>query len=299
MIKAKIFHKKEYSIEQRERIHQLLGLSNNTFNGVCIQTCNRLELYRGEGEISEQSIRHLYRVVSGLESGLLGDMSIQGQVRIAYKEAQERTKLSSEIHKLFQSALAVGKMVRNQTMISKGAMSHSQAAVDIILDHPVPAHSRITVIGAHNINENIIKYLVKKGMNTLFIGNRTHAKAKDIANKYNCNVFRFEDIKMQLLQTDVLVTATSAPHFVVKKEDFPSDVNMMIIDLAVPRDVHPSIGDLDGVTLFNLDQVEKRVDNNRGKRIAEIDKAEEIIEEQIVEFFIAMKRRAHYLKKRN
>lgn len=294
MVEVQVFDK-SFSIDEREQIIKEVN-PHDGFCGVCLQTCNRLELYSGAGEVSVEHVEHLFRVVSGLESGLVGDNSIQGQVKLAYENARSRSKLSAELHKLFQAALFVGKRVRTETGISQGAMSHSQASVDILYElHKAPEHANITIIGVHNINENIVRYLVKREAKTIFIGNRTYEKALHLSEKYNIQIFHFHEIKERLANTDVLITATSSPHLIVYPEMMPSNKSMIIIDIAVPRDVDPSIGKMKGVHLINLDQVEELVTQNVEKRKDEVLKAQDIVQQEVVHFTKEMKRRRKYL----
>ncbi len=254
-------------------------------DGVLLQTCNRVELYSGGGHIPQDIISHLFRVVSGLESSLVGETSIQGQVKNAYSTASMNNRLDKSLHKLFQTALYVGKKVRSETSISRGAVSHSQAAVNLICRsfHEI-CDSRITVLGVHNINENIIKYLTKKGAGTIFIGTRTFDKAKALSEKYDCQAFKFNELQNILHQTDILISATSAPHLIVKQDIFPENKKMFIIDLAVPRDIDENIGSLKEVELFNIEMLEQLVEQNLDKRNSAIIEAELIVNQEVIRF---------------
>lgn len=269
------------SIAQRERFI----LENNFLNGdhgVLLQTCNRVEWYSGNGEISEAIARHLFRVVSGLESSLIGESAIVGQVKTAYFNAVKNYKLDKSLHRLFQTALYVGKKVRNETGISRGAMSHSQAAVHFLFNEIGNIKNlKITVIGVNSLNENIIKFLLKKDVEPVFIGNRTFEKAKELAHKFGARAFRFDQLSETLEKTDVLISATSAPHLIVKKENFRTSKSMYILDLAVPRDIDPDIGKLPNVKLYDIEIIEKQIMKNLNLRIEKIDRANEIIENEV------------------
>lgn len=253
--------------------------------GVLLQTCNRLEFYEGEGEIPEEIIRHLFRVVSGLESHLVGEIAIQGQVKTAYIEASGKYRLSKSLHQLFQTALFVGKRVRTSSGISKGAVSHSQAATEIIARSGLPLKNAIiSLIGIHKLNQDIIRFLTSKGAETIFLANKTYDKAKEIGNAMNCQVMRLDQLKEMLQFTDILISATAAPHLIVKHDDFPKQKQMLIIDLAFPRDVDERIGNLPGVNLFNLESIEAFVQQNIDTRHSRIEQAEHIIEDEIQKF---------------
>ena len=206
-----ITYDKTFSIEARESA--LKQITDDTeHKGVFIHTCNRLELYHGNGVVNYDTARHLFRVTSGLESSFLGDNAIQGQVKQAYTKAADTYKLDGNLHKLFQKALSVGKRVRTETAISKGAMSYSQASVNILNQlNTDTTKANITILGVHNMSKDIVKFLTKKGASTIFIGNRTFDKAQTLANEHGCQAFKFNHLPSRLSQTDILITATSAP----------------------------------------------------------------------------------------
>lgn len=255
--------------------------------GVLLQTCNRVEFYEGEGEIPTDIVRHLFRVVSGLESSLIGEIAIQGQVKTAYIQASGKYKLSKSLHQLFQSALSVGKRVRSNSGISKGAVSHSQAAVEILSGLNINLNNAIlSIIGIHKLNQDIIRFLINKGAETIFLANKTYDKAKEIGEAMGCQVMKLDQLREMLQFTDVLITATAAPHLIVKYDDFPKEKSMTIIDLAFPRDVDERIGMLPGVRLYNLETVEQLARQNMELRHSKITAAEQIIEEEIEKFII-------------
>lgn len=264
-------------ISERERL-----LKENrallTGPGVLLQTCNRTEFYYGEGSVPDEIFEHLFRVVSGLESNLPGEIAIQGQVKAAYIEADAKFKLSSGLHKLFQRALHVGKQVRNHSGISRGAVSHSLAATHIISQSGINLNkSIISLIGAHKLNDDIIRFLQNKGAESFFLANKTFDTAQQMADERKCTALKLDRLPEILQFSDVLITATSAPHLIVKYDAFPKDKKMLIIDLAFPRDVDERIGQLPGVQLFNLDDVERFVKRNLELRHSEVQKAEAII----------------------
>lgn len=248
---------------------------------VVIKTCNRSETYGGEGEIPQSVVTHLFRVVSGLESNLVGEKAIQGQVKDAYLYASDNN-LSSSMHMLFQRALYVGKKVRTNTGINRGAVSHSQAAVDLLINSNISLGNRkITLIGAHNMNQKIIAYLLKKGAKTIFLGNRTFHKAESMAKEIGSEAFTLDKLSEQLIDTDILISATSAPHYIVTNKNYPSGKKMTIIDLALPSDVDPSIVDKEPVKYITIDHVEDSVNINLEKRSLELKKASMIVESEI------------------
>ncbi len=258
------------------------NMFSNGSQGILLQTCNRVEWYSGSGAISDKIARHLFRVVSGLESSLIGESAIVNQVKTAYQEAARQQQLDKSLHKLFQTALSVGKRVRTETGISKGAMSHSQAAVRFLFDEIGDIKNlKITVIGVNTLNEKIIKFLLKKDVEPVFIGNRTFEKASELAKKFGAKAFRFDQLTEIMEKTDVLISATSAPHYILKKENFKTVKPIYMLDLAVPRDIEPTIGDLPNVRLFDIEIIENQIRKNLSVRKEKIEKANEIIENEL------------------
>ncbi len=264
---------------------------------IFLKTCNRSELYYGTGEVSDEVARHLFRVVSGVESAIVGERAVQGQVKEAYYTAKDQRKLPAELHKLFQSALQVGKRVRNETEISHGAVSHSLAALEIIEDEKVDVkNARITIIGVNKLTADILKFLQNKGAKMVFLANRSQTKAHHLADPLGIKVYSLDEKEKFLGNTDVLVSATSAPHLIIRKEDIPEDKQLLAIDLAFPRDIDTRLNELPNVRLYNIRDVEQKVRQNMEVRQTEVEKAEAIIEEGIEEMQESLERRKSFLR---
>ncbi len=273
------------SLNTRELILQKY-LKRELKTGVFLQTCNRIEWYKGDGDITENIARHLFRVVAGLESALIGETAIAGQVKRAYRLAHENGRLTKSLHKLFQTSFFVAKKVKRETGISKGAMSHGQSVVQILQNKKTNlANQKVTLIGANNLTESIIRFLRSKGASVFFIGNRTFEKASTLASKYDGKAFQFQELPNILEETDILISATSAPHQVLKKEQLPKNKQMILFDLAVPRDIDPRVSDLENMELFNIQEIEQEIIKNRKLRSEEVLKAEAIIEYELERFF--------------
>jgi glutamyl-tRNA reductase len=271
-----------------EREAYLANLSGRVNDGVLVVTCNRVEWYAGSGAPPPGVTRHLFRTVAGLESALVGETAIQGQIKDAYEEARRARPLSAGLHRLFQRALMVGKRVRTETGISRGAMSHSKAVLEILRrDDCSVTRSRILVIGVNNVSRQLVRYLVEKGSKTVYIANRTYAKAAAVSRQYGGTAVRFDQLQEKLSASDIVISATSAPHLIVKKEQFQARQPLVIFDLAVPRDIDPRIGELPNVTLFDCEDVERRVADNLHRRSEEISKAVSIIEDEVRGFYDA------------
>lgn len=275
---------KTNSLAERELFFTNLQLPSTTPH-VLLQTCDRIELYWGEGSIPEDVALHLFRVVSGLESSLIGECAIQGQVKKCYQESAQKYKLSGSLHKLFQTALSVGKRVRTESAISHGAISHSQAVIECLIQEKIPLkNALITMLGINKLNEDIIKFLQAKGAMSIFLGNRYFKKAQNIAEQYQCKAFQLDEMKPFLDFTDVLISATSAPHLIVKPEHISPNQKILILDLAFPRDVDERIGEMPNVTLYNLEDIKQRVNQNKDARYKKIEVASQIIEEEVEKF---------------
>ena len=283
MIQYLSINHRETSLAEREQLFEEIKEKEAERPSVFLQTCNRMELYYGDGDVPDNVARHLFRVVCGLESAIVGERAVQGQVKEAYMTACENTKLSTGIHKLFECALQIGKRVRTETNISQGAVSHSLAAIEIIEQEVSDlTNARITVIGVNKLNEDIIKFLKNKGANHITLVNRTLEKAQEMAATYGIEAKSLDEKDVFLQNTDILISATSAPNAVIYKEDVTkSDASFLAIDLAFPRDIDPAIQELPGVKLYNLQDVERKVQTNISICEEEVEKAELMIEEEI------------------
>ena len=294
MIAYKSINQQNYSLEEREAYFH--GLKKQE-GAVLLQTCNRVELYYGEGDVPDDVARHLFRVTAGLESALIGERAVQGQVKESYQVAQRQYRLPAEIHKLFTCALKVGKRVRTETEISQGAVSHSLATIEIMEQEQVDlTNSRITIIGVNKLTTDILKFLKNKGAQLVFLANRSQIKAHQLADPLGISVYELRDKKQFLADTDILISATSAPHALIHAEDVSADKPLLAIDLAFPRDIDALVGTLPNVKLYNIRDVEQRVRQNISVRQSEVVRAEAIIEEEITELQDILRRRKQYLR---
>lgn len=252
-------------------------------DGVLLKTCARTELYWGDGDVPADVARHLFRVAAGLESPLLGEQAILGQIKQSYFEARKSGKLSSAINKLFQTASYVGHRVRTETGIARGAVSYSQVTVDILCNElPDLGNKVVSVIGVNELTESILNFLIARGATNILLANRSFDKAEEIAHKYN-NVEAFSLSEKQELfsLSDVVISATSAPHTIIKSSDLPTGKSQLLFDLANPQDIESDVATLEGKRVFNLQQIESLAQQNLQKRALEVSKCEAIIEEEI------------------
>lgn len=285
MVESRLINHTSYGLAEREHLSGLLSFDKETPH-VCLATCNRIEYYWGKGSVPETITRHLCRVASGLESALTGERAIQGQVKQAYAEASQQYRLSSALHRLFQTAIHTGKRVRTETRIAQGAVSHSQVTVELLKQHVRDLQGKvISLIGVNKLSEDILKFLSTQEALNIYLSNRNMEKARAIAAHYQGEAFAFDKKREFLALTDILICSTSAPHTLIRREDIPDEKEMLIIDLAFPRDVEESVGKLNHVKLYNLEDIEGFAHDNLSSRRREIEKAEEIIEEEIARFY--------------
>ncbi len=255
-----------------------------------LATCDRIEVYEGSGAPDEGVVRHLFRVVSGLESPILGENQIQSQVKRAYLEAKDKSALDSGLHKLFQQALRVGKRVRTETKLSRGALGHAQTVANLLKALPIPlTELTLVVVGVNNLSKGILKFLAERGHQKLYLVNRTVAKAEALAAELGVGrAVPLDAVAEVLPHADAVVSATAAPHLVLHPSDLPSSGGpRWFFDLAVPRDIDPDIARRPGVTVYNVTDLEAEARKSLKDRQAEVIGAEAIIDEEVARYFVS------------
>jgi glutamyl-tRNA reductase len=252
---APVGERERFLVDIRSRRHERYLL---------LETCDRVELYTDDHAATFDFkelcaiAEHLFRVAAGLESPMRGEHQIFHQVKQAYRVAVSRGELSMPLHLLFQNAHRVSKRVRSVTGIGRGAVSHAHGAFSIITgSFDSLSDKRIAVIGVSGISRTLLRFMKRRGAAFVFLGNRTYQKARSLADEFGWGAFPLDSKKDVLSETDILVSATSAPHLVVHADDLPAGKKMLIIDCAVPRDVDPALGDREGITLMNVDDIER------------------------------------------
>ena len=235
--------------------------------------------------------RQLFRVSAGLESMIVGEAEIQGQVKRAYEVALAAGTTGPLTNRLFTAALQTGKRVRSETSIGLGRASMSSVAVElahaIMGDRP---HPRVVIIGAGETSELTARAFAEHGVCTIFVANRHADRARSLAERFGGQVVALDDLPEQLRQADVVVASTASPHSIVGQEELELVMRarhgrpLLLIDLAVPRDIDPACADLEGVTLFDMDDLQARVAHTISVREAEALRAESIVEEEIKRF---------------
>jgi glutamyl-tRNA reductase len=235
--------------------------------------------------------RHLYRVTSGLESMIVGEAEVQGQVKRAYEDALAAQTTGALTNHLFKAALATGKRVRSETKIGERRLSVSSVAAGLASEqlHGL-ARREVLILGAGETSELAAKALSEHGVEAIFVANRRHERAVSLARRFGGQAIGFDALPQELERADALVCATSSPHAILGAEEIAAVMEaregreLLIIDLAVPRDVAPDVRDVPGVALYDVDDLQAVVQRNRSVRQAEARRAEGIIEEEIQHF---------------
>ena len=294
-----------------------LGEYGGLDEAVVISTCNRTELYAVSDEakdglaelkaflydlagsdeqidaylysyFDEACIRHLFRVASSLDSLVLGEGQILSQVKEAYAIARKAGTTSTVLNTLFHRAIATGKRVRAETRIQYNSVSVSYAAVELASEKLGGLEGKHALIfGAGKMAELTAQHLAAHGISLIYVANRHIEKAEELAAKFHGQAIPFEGALKNSLDADVIVTSTGAPHYVVKPWETQQFMTkrhgrpVFFIDIAVPRDVDPEVGDIKGVTLYNIDALEAVVDEHKEERRGEAKAAEKIVEEEV------------------
>jgi glutamyl-tRNA reductase len=288
---------------------------------VALSTCNRTELYLVVSDpVESESVvlallarragirpteliegmyslrncdaaRHLYRVTSGLESMIVGEAEVQGQVKRAYELALAARTTGPMTNKLFRAALATGKRVRTETAISAGRASVASVAVDAARAAIGDLKDRsVLIVGAGETSELTAQALHDQGVSTMFIANRRRERAMALARRFGGRSGSFDALPAELERADIVVASTASPHTLLGAEEIAEVMTarrgrpLLLVDLAVPRDIDPDCGTIDGVTLLDMDVLQRRVSRHMSVRRGEARRAEEIVEEEIQGF---------------
>src|SRR5207244_2841380 len=293
-------------------------LSAGAGGGVLLSTCNRTEFYLaepgdatpatvwailterlGEGRSASEygylvrdrdAVRHLYRVSAGLDSMILGESQIQGQVREAWETS--RSLAGPVLHRLFQSALLVGARVRSETALAAGAASAPSAAVALAGKIFGRLAGRVAlVLGAGDMAELAASCLVSEGVRVTLVANRTYERAQAVAEELGARALTLDEAWEHFASADIVLTSTAAPHAVVTWERVAPAIArrggrpLCILDLAVPRDVEPAVGQLENVFLYDIDDLQAVAAQAAAERRTEIPAAERIVSEEVERFW--------------
>lgn len=300
-----------------QKLRQIEGVSG----AVMLSTCNRVELYaaslcplrtvEGFHELlnkrsgfdvplyhyaTPEAVRHLFRVASGLDSMVLGETEIFGQVKKAYAQATEYGATTRPLHRLFQHAFRVAKFVRSETQITRGAVSVGSVAVTLAEKiFGQLAGCRVMILGAGEISERTARSLQSRGVRSVIVSNRTYDRAVHLAAEIGGMALHFDHWENSFNDVDIVISSTNAPHAILtvdklkpllkKRQGRP----LFIIDLAVPRDAEPSINKLEGVFLYDLDSLQQVAAQSLDIRRQEVIRCESLIESHVGHFLSWMR----------
>lgn len=283
---------------------------------VILSTCNRVEFYAASlcpvktfGELQSllwkrtgieaplyfhdtpHSVRHLFRVASGLDSMVIGETEILGQIKKAYSDAAELGATSRHINKLFQHAFRVAKHVRTETSITRGATSVGAVAVELAGKiFGDLSGRRVMILGAGETSERTARSLVSRGVKTIIVSNRTFDRAAKLAEEIGGLAIHFDHWQNAFSDVDILICSTSAPHAILTREKLAPMMRarggrpLFVIDLAVPRDAEPSINEIENVFLYDIDSLESIVRQSLEVRRSEVARCERMISDHVGSF---------------
>lgn len=284
---------------------------------VILSTCNRVELYaagplepgemlarlraflienrRYEGPLTNElyahdndaSLEHLFKVASGLDSMLLGETEILGQLKQAYDLALQHRYTGRYLNKAFQRAFNVAKQIRTETNIQRGSVSVASAAVELAEKIFEKLSGRkVLVIGAGDTSEKTARALLSRGAHSVLVSNRSHDRAIELANNLGGRAIPFDDWSGEFAGVDILISSTSAPHYVIDRKRLaplmPSRGGrpLLLIDIAVPRDIEPEVNFMESVFLYNIDDLQAIAEEYMKQRLVEVGRCEAIIREK-------------------
>jgi glutamyl-tRNA reductase len=277
---------------------------------ILIQTCNRIEVYfdknaqcidMGEFEGFElikfkDATKHLLRTASGLNSMIVGEDQIIGQIKNSYHKAKELKRTTKYLDTIFLKAIHTGQKVRNNTKINKGCVSIGSAAVQLAEKTVGLNNKNILVVGAGEIATLVAKALIEKNIRAIVVSNRTYERAELLAKELNGIAIHFDKLEEAINYNDIIICATGAPHAIIDKDRLKKiKEKKIIIDIANPRDVSDDVRELPNIILYTIDDLKMVSDENLKKRKDEIPLVEKIIEEELS----ILTRQLHKLKFEN
>lgn len=286
--------------------------------GMILSTCNRVELlvrrHDDAGDLrsfacayfhldpaeydryfydfrDEEAVRHVFRVTSSLDSMVVGEPQILGQVKEAYAVARAVGAVNSQLDSLLTRAFAVAKRVRTETAVGSSAVSVASVAVELAKKIFGSLHGKhVYLVGAGKMSELAARHLIAHGAASIFVANRTYDRAVQLANKFNGQAIVFEQLYDTCDKADIVITSTGAPHAIFRKEHGELFLGrrrnrpMFFIDIAVPRDVDPGLNKLDGIFVYDIDDLQQAVSAHVADRKKEAEHAEAIVAVEVQRF---------------
>lgn len=313
--------REKYALANYNYEQNLLKTSNYLKEYLVLSTCNRVEilcvghpkdkvlteilnfwvkLSKGNKEELEKylyiyqdlkAIKHLFTVASSLDSLVVGEPQILGQLKDAYRLAVKENTTKVILNRLLHKAFSVAKRVRTETQVSSSAVSISYAAVKLAQKiFGQLNQSTVMLIGAGEMAELAALHLLNQGVKNILVANRTLSKGQELAQKFKGKAIPFSSLQEHLVNTDIVISSTGAPHTILQAKDLKPILKkrkfkpMFFIDIAVPRDIDPDINMLDNVFLYDIDDLKEVVEENLASRQKEAQKAQFIIEEEVYKF---------------
>jgi glutamyl-tRNA reductase len=298
-----------------------LSDSRHVHEAAAISTCNRTELYlvaadpveaeshalsllAREGGIqptelagrlyslrATEAARHLYRVTAGLDSMILGEFEVQGQVKRAYELALVEGATGPILNRLFRGALAAGKRARSETGVSERGLSLPSVSVELARRALGDLANRtVLLVGAGETAELSAKALAARGVETVFVANRHYNRAIGLAQRFGGRAVRIDNLPERMHEADIVVSSTNSPHHLIERDDLELVMEsregrpLLLVDLAVPRDIDPDCREVEGVSLHDVDDVQAIADRNAAGREAEARRADRLLESEVVRF---------------
>jgi glutamyl-tRNA reductase len=286
--------------------------------GMVISTCNRVEVVthtaNGAADLrgflhdhfhlkaeeldphlyefrEKDAVRHVFRVASSLDSMVVGEAQILGQVKEAYATARAVGTVRSQLEQLFTRAFAVAKRVRSETAVGSSSVSIASVAVELAKKIFGTLQGKtVFIVGAGKMSELAARHLLAHGCTAIFVSNRTYERAIGLAHKFNGQAIKFDDLYSTCARADIVITSTGSPHAIFRREHGEQFLArrknrpMFFIDIAVPRDVSPEMGKLDGIFTYDMDDLQQAVSGHVADRRQEAERAEALIAREVERF---------------
>lgn len=289
---------------------------------VIVSTCNRVEIYATTRDVAggmarlkrfladyhnlnlemlekhlysyhgEDATRHVFRVASSLDSMVVGEPQILGQIKTSYGYAAEYKSSGIILNRFLHKAFSVAKRVRTETKIASSAVSVAFAAVELAKKiFGELSDKNVLLIGAGEMCELAAKHFINTGVREVMVTNRTYERAEKLAEEFDAKPVRFDDLLDHLPKADIILSSTGAPHFIIREKEMQEVIRrrkqkpMFFIDIAVPRDIDPKVNDVENIYLYTVDDLNGVVATNLEQRKIEAAKAEAIVEQEIGQFF--------------
>lgn len=286
---------------------------------VILSTCNRIEIYAASNRLAraeleaflsdthgvpveefhphlyhlkdKDAVRHLYEVAAGLNSLVVGEPQILGQVTKALELARGQNAVGPLLNRLFQAAIHTGKRARTETAISRNPASVSSLAASVAerVVHPI-AEAQVVIVGAGEMAELAVEALRKRGANRILVVSRTLERAEGLVQRWNAHATTFENIHTALSSADILISSTSAPHTIISADMVNEAMRqrgprpLVLIDIAVPRDIDPDAKEIPHVKLYDMDNLNDHLEHSLAERMAEVPQVKSIVHEEALEF---------------